>query len=157
MDPKQDLKVAHRWFAIETNNQSWDLIEAETHREEDLAALIHIAHVSYWHWLHAGNEVNRLRALPILVFAYAMNKVPSLAVQYANDCVKLMKEVPADELSVFDTAVTFGAAAFAFQVANQKDEAKSYCEQAVHSAEMLEAEDRAVFDGLFAKRLKLTD
>ncbi len=44
--PKFDPIEAHRWFAVEINNQAWDLLESDTRTEEDDELLRNTAHAA---------------------------------------------------------------------------------------------------------------
>ena len=53
-----DLAQAHRWFAIEFNNQAWDLVEKVNRTADETQQMIHAAHASILHWQSAGNALN---------------------------------------------------------------------------------------------------
>ena len=40
---------AHRWFAVEMNNQAWDLLESDSRTDQDNEVLRNTAHAAWRH------------------------------------------------------------------------------------------------------------
>ena len=69
--PPFDLAQAHRWFAIECNNEAWDLVEKADRAPPETQRMISAAHAAALHWGAVGNALNRLRAENLLAAVYS--------------------------------------------------------------------------------------
>ena len=49
---------AHRWFAVEMNNQAWDLLESDSRTDQDNEVLRNTAHAAWRHWWEVGTPTN---------------------------------------------------------------------------------------------------
>src|SRR5687767_5369582 len=130
-EPPFDVQRAHRWFAVECNNLGWDLVESpgRPRKPEQTDRMIHAAHAACFHWLHAGTPLNHLRALCLLVTAYAAAGRAGEAVRHAEACLALvgqLTEPPTD----FDLATAHGCAANAFALAGRHDDARQQYDRA---------------------------
>jgi|SaaInlStandDraft_1057018.scaffolds.fasta_scaffold29431_2 hypothetical protein len=148
-----DLLKANRWFAIECNNQAWDLVEAEERSDDQLEKMLHIAHTARYHWQHAGTEINWLRAEVLLSTAYSVAKRAENALVYAESASQLLGQ--AKEVTSFDQASVSGAHAFALSVANNSAEAKEMHGKFVHDLSMVEeAEELKLLEKLYGSCLE---
>lgn len=145
-DAPFDVAKAHRWFAVELNNQAWDLVEAESRTAEQVDAMIHAAHAACYHWRQAGNPLNDQRALCLLANAYNVAGDYAAATRYARQCVELSGQ-NAEVETPFDRATAFECLARALACAGQTDEARQIKQLAREAAERIaEADDRQAFD-----------
>ncbi len=148
-EPPFDLPQAHKFFAIDFNNQTWDIIEAESPTDEQLADLIHLAHASTHHWLQVGNALNRLRALCLLATAYIKVDDPHNALHYAKACVALTESL-GDEPTPFDRASAYGCLAKANRLAENADAADAALAKTKEVVESFEhADDKVVIETLY--------
>lgn len=143
-----DLAKAHRWFAVECNNQAWDLYELPQRTAAENERMIHAAHAACFHWLHAGDDLHHLRAQCLLSSAYAAAGLGKAAVRHAQRCLQL-SHTAGDRQTPFDRATAHGCAAVAYALAGQPAEAGDQRSLAEEAAGQLSADDRGVFDGLF--------
>jgi hypothetical protein len=148
MTPPFDLAQAHRWFAIECNNQAWDLVEKFSRTADETQQMIHAAHASVLHWQAAGNALNRQRGENLLATVYAAAGVPKAAVWHAERCL-LLSVQNAKEETPFDRATALGCAAKAHALAGDVAQADRLRTLAKAAAEALDAEDRGVFEKLY--------
>ncbi len=74
----------HRFFAIDCNNEAWQLAESPTVRDRK-RELLDLAHASVYHWTKVGTELNKIRGYELLAFAHARCGHPSTALEYIND------------------------------------------------------------------------
>lgn len=74
----------HRFFGASANNDAWTLAELPA-AELDAHALLDAAHAAAWHWRHAGNELNRMRATMLLALAHARAGLGATALAYADE------------------------------------------------------------------------
>lgn len=147
-DAPFDLAKAHRWFAVECNNQAWDLIEKPSRTADETQQMIHLAHASVWHWQAAGNALNRQRGENLLATVYAAAGDGSAAVKHAERCLSLSVE-NAKEESPFDRATALGCAARAHALAGDTAQADRLRTLAKAAAAVLDDDDRAVFEKLY--------
>lgn len=122
--PPFDIKIAHRWFAVELNNLAWDLAEAGQRSPADTERMIHAAHGACFHWLQVGDLLNHLRAQCLLANAYARAGLAEPVIRHAERCVALSTEAGKQQ-TAFDRATAHGCAALAYAVAGQIDKARA--------------------------------
>lgn len=82
MEP-EEVRKAHRYFAIECNNKAWSLVEAPdaTARREEL---LNLAHASAMHWQAIGSDLEKMRATMLLANVHAALGLGPSAMTYAN-------------------------------------------------------------------------
>lgn len=113
-----DVDRAHRWFAVELNNLSWDIVEADKRTPDEIERMIHAAHGACFHWLYAGDLINHLRAQSLLASAYITAGYEEAACRHAEKCLALSHEA-GDSQTSFDRASAHGGAALAYRLAQQ--------------------------------------
>jgi len=144
-----DLNATHRWFAIELNNRAWDLVEAAGRTPEETERMIQAAHAACWHWLQIGQPINHLRAEVLLATAYVKAGLAEGAVRYAEKCLELSQQL-SDAQTPFDRATVYGAAALAYRLADQLDQAQRRADQLHAIARDIESdEERALLAKLY--------
>ena len=139
----------HRFFAIECNNRAWELAVRDRTALED-TELLSTAHSSAWHWTHAGNELNHMRATMLLAEVHALLNLGETAMAYAGqmrDYFVGKADTPDWELA-FTHAIHSHAAASAGQP--QAHEA-SYAEARATIAAIASEEDRNVVLATFER------
>ena len=149
-EPPFDIAKAHRWFAIEFNNQAWDLIEKPSRTPDQTQQMIHVAHAALLHWQAAGTALNAERAECLLATAYAACGDSAAAVRHAERCLSLSVQNAAEE-TPFDRASALGCAANAHRLAMNVAQAERLRTLSEPAAAALDADDRQVFDKLYAK------
>jgi hypothetical protein len=147
--PPFDLAQAHRWFAVECNNQAWDLVEKPSRTSDEVQQMIHLAHASVWHWQEVGTALNRQRGENLLATAYAVAGDAAAAVKHAERCLSLSVQ-NAKEETPFDRATALGCAARAHALAGDGAQAERLRTLAQTAAAALDDEDREVFEKLYA-------
>ena len=147
--PPFDLKTAHRWFAVELNNQAWDLVEAAERSPADVERMIHAAHGACFHWLQVGDLLNHLRAQCLLATVYVRAGVAEAAVRHAERCLALSREA-GEQQTAFDRATAHGCASTAYAAAGRMDEARAQHQLArTATAGFSDPEDLPVFQRLY--------
>lgn len=140
-----DLRKWHRWFAVECNNNAWDVAEACTGSPDDLEAMVRCAFASAWHWQQVGEPVNLLRADHLLAWVHAVADRADNAKRYTRSAQAQLEEgIPGvqdwdrlfHQLVVARTHLTLG----------HSDDADAALIAADAMAESLEERDRAVYD-----------
>jgi hypothetical protein len=142
-EPSFDVPRAHRWFAVECNNQAWEIVEGSDRSPEALERLLHLAHAACLHWSAVGTPLNRQRALDLLAHAYAIAGQGQLALRFARQALALSEENAAEQ-TPFDRAQACATMAVALRTAGQSEEAEAWKHKALAAAEELDAEEREV-------------
>ena len=131
-EPPFDRAKAHRWFAVELNNLSWDLVEMTRRTADQQQLMIHASHAACYHWLQAGDAVNHQRALHLLASAYTRARRPMPAIEHAVQCFEL-SAANGERQSPFDRACALECLARAHACAGHGDEARMYRKMAIEA------------------------
>lgn len=145
--PPIDVDKAHRWFAIELNNTTWDLLDSpDDLSPDDKERLIHQAHASVYHWMHAGNVANRARGENLVAYAYAHIGIGEAAVRHARRCVELV-EANSGETEDWDLAFAYDCLARATAANGDLEAAKSFKQRARELGDLIAGEEeKKMFD-----------
>ncbi|MCI0555629.1 MAG: hypothetical protein L0287_32185 [Anaerolineae bacterium] len=54
-----DLTAAHKFFAADNFNKTWEYIERQHRSQEDDLNMLHAAIASLWHWSQRGDATNQ--------------------------------------------------------------------------------------------------
>jgi ATP/maltotriose-dependent transcriptional regulator MalT len=115
-DPTFDEKAAHRHFAMSCFNRAWDYLDLPRRDDRQVEEMLHVAHASYWHWLHVPEQTptNLSIGLWQLARVYAVAGRADDARRWALRCRELGE---AEALEPFYRAYAHEAAARAERVA----------------------------------------
>ena len=130
----------HRALGVDLYNQTWELLEAGAAPD----VVVHTAHASAYHWLHAAGvtAANRARSHWLCSHAYAMLGRAEPALHHAERCLALVEGSPA-EMAEFDLPSAYEALARAHAVAGNAVEARRFLELGrAEAAKLADAEDR---------------
>jgi hypothetical protein len=112
----------NRWFAVELNNGTWDLIDnglsEQSPRAEQEQAL-YAAYASTYHWMLAGTVANQGRGEHLIATVAVVTGLLDEAGRHADRCAELIAEHPA-AFADWDRAF---AAEVAARVASRKGSA----------------------------------
>jgi hypothetical protein len=113
--------VNHRQLGVDLYNDVWRLLES---RDDD-DRLVHQAHASAHHWLHAPEcePKNRARSEWLCSRVYAVLGRAEPALHHAGRCLEICEEAP-DNVEDWDLAFAYEALARANRVAGNEDEAR---------------------------------
>lgn len=144
-EPPFDVQKAHRWFAVELNNQAWDLLEKKDRTPEETERMVHSAHASCLHWLADGTLLNHQRAQHLLASVYSAAGDGASALRHAKRC-KELSGANGDSQTNFDRACVSECIARGLACAGELDEARRLKQEAGRMGEQIESsEDRAIF------------
>ena len=145
-----DQFAAHRWFAIEFNNEAWSIVEAAEGSPDEMERLVHLAHAACLHWAAVGTLLNRQRAFDLLAHAYAMAGNADQSVKYAERARQL-SERHGNEQMPFDRAEALATMSVALRAAGRLKEADDWRAKAIEAATRLDDDDRAVIERLMGR------
>ena len=136
----------HRWFAVELNNGTWDLLEAglsEASPREEREQALYAAYASTYHWMQAGTVANHGRGEHLIAsVAVAIGQLDTAA-RHAARQAELIAAHPA---AFADWDVAFSAEVLARVAARAGDaDAAELKERASRLAEAVaDEEDRRI-------------
>ena len=59
---EEEIERMHRYFAVECNNNAWELAELAERTDEQKEEMVRLAEVAAWHWSKVGTPINSVRA-----------------------------------------------------------------------------------------------
>ncbi|MGC9332725.1 MAG: hypothetical protein ACP5JJ_01140 [Anaerolineae bacterium] len=138
---------AHRYFAIQFNGETWNLLEkAERTKMED-ERMVYAAFASCRHWLEAGTGVHHQRAEWLIARVYATLGLGQAALRHAARCLELTEQ-HAGEMEDFDRAYAYEALARANAIAGNPAEARQYLARAEEAGAVIaDEQSKKIFEG----------
>jgi hypothetical protein len=147
-----DERELHRWFGVELNNGTWDLIENVVTPESpagDREQTLYGAYAALYHWAQVGTVANQCRGEYLIHAAAVAVGRPELALHHALRCAEHAAVRP-DLMTPFDLAGSAEALARGYAAAGDLDTAATHLARARELAAALDDGDRAYFDTRFA-------
>jgi hypothetical protein len=135
--PNFDVSQAHRWFAIDCNNQAWDILDGTDRSQDAISRLLNLAHAACCHWFAIGMPINRQRALDLLSWSYVAAGQGDLALRFARQAFELSEQLR-DEQTQFDRTQTLGTMAMALSAAGLHGESAQWMQKALDASTKLE-------------------
>jgi hypothetical protein len=137
----------HRRLGVELYNGTWALIVREERTSDENDEMLHRAHASAYHWLHAPHTAaNRARSHWLCSRVHAITGQPEGALHHAQRCLALVEGAPA-EMEDWDLAGAYEALARAHLAADELAEARRFVELArAETATIANPEDRKHID-----------
>jgi len=130
-----------RSMAAALFNHTWKLLEKPDRSVEEDDEMLHAAHASAYHWLHAGGTAaNRARSEWQCSRVYAVLGRGEPAVHHARRCLELC-EAHADEMDEFDLPFAYEAMARAHCTAGELDAAHEWLGRARDAGRQIADED----------------
>ncbi len=141
----------HLKFAKKINGEVWSLLEKPTRSRDEDERMVHAAHASLYHWLHAGTGVHRQRGEWLIARVYTVLGDRPAAERHTRRCLELT-EAHAAELQDFDLAFAYELAARTAALGGDRARAAEFIEKARHAGTAIaDPEDRKIFfDDFFA-------
>jgi hypothetical protein len=138
---------AHRYFAIQFNGETWNLLEKANRTKEEDERMVCAAFASCRHWLEAGTGVHHQRGEWLIARVNAVLGRGEPALRHAQRCLELTEQ-HAGEMQDFDWAYAYEAVARANAVAGNPVEAGKYLALAEEAGAAIEDEqNKGIFDG----------
>jgi DNA-binding transcriptional MerR regulator len=127
-----------RKLAVELFNGVWRLMESEDRTVEEDDRMLHMAHASRYHWGQVGTAENLSRGEWQCSRVYAVLGRAEPALHHARRDLEICR---ANGLGDWDLAFAYEALARASAVAGDKEQARSWTEQALAAAEDIAEDD----------------
>jgi hypothetical protein len=134
----------HRRLGAELFNSTWDLVDRNDRTVDEDDEMVHRAHASAYHWLHAEGvtAANRARSHWLCSHVHSLAGRPESALHHAERCLALVQGSPT-EMKDFDLPGAYEALARAHAVAGDSAEARRFLELGrAETAKIADPEDR---------------
>lgn len=148
------LTRMHRWFAIECNNDAWDLNDQDPLSDEDQRLLLATAYASAYHWHRIGQPINRVRADMLLARVHVRTNDSARALAYAKAAVKGLDD---PDSTNWDRAFGHVVLAQAAVLHHRTDQARTACETALALTRKLEGEERSDLEAEVARTSRMLE
>lgn len=129
---QEEQTKAHRHFSVACFNAIWDLMDKEQRLPDDVEQMIHLAHVSFWHWMQCS-EVDATKISVgywMLSRVYAVAKQSNQALIYAEKCLDISRE---KQLEPFYLAYAYEALARASSMRSEQEKTKTYLQKGMEA------------------------
>ena len=142
--PSEDeIKRWHRWFAVECNNHSWDLVELVERTVDQDREMKAAAFAAAYHWSKIGTPVNDARAEVTIAHILSALNEGEQALVHARNSLEYFQANPAED---WDIAFAWMEVAFAAGVAGQTEIQRTAYRKAHELGQNIhEDEDKRVF------------
>jgi DNA-binding transcriptional MerR regulator len=127
-----------RRTAVDLFNGVWRLLEKEDRSVEDDDRMLHMAHASRYHWGQIGAPVNLSRGEWQCSRVYSVLGRAEPALYHARRGLEICR---AHSIGDWDLAYAYESLARAHAVARDKDQARTWTEQALAAAEDIAADE----------------
>jgi hypothetical protein len=139
----------HRWFAVEFNNEVWDLLDAGVglaSPEADRDLVLYGAYASARHWAECGGPAQQARAEHLVARAELAVGDPAVALRHARRCLELVLASP-DAVSDWDAPFAHEALARALAGTGDAEQAGRQRELAMElTKRVADRQDREVLE-----------
>jgi hypothetical protein len=139
----------HRWFAVQCNNRTWDLIAKPDRSPQEDREMLEGAYASAFHWSKIGTPLHAARADLALAHVHAALGQGQQSLFHAQRCLSFFEAGQGE-----DWDLAFAHAAMAHAAAAARDaalHAKHYAAAKDRGAHIKNPEDRRVFEEEFAR------
>lgn len=148
---RKQERALHRQFAVQFNNEAWDLIDGGASAQEgtvpspaDKDAAVYSAYAAARHWAEAGTVVNRARGEHLIARAAVAAGLAGTALRHARKCLALVQENP-DQMADWDAPFAHEALARALAATGDVQAAREHRAIATRLAgQVAEPRDRQV-------------
>ncbi|WP_410784678.1 hypothetical protein [Kribbella sp. C-35] len=143
----------HRYFGVELNNETWDLLEQidESSPLLDQERLLYGAYAACLHWLEAGNEANHARGEHLIARVALRIGRTEIGLQHARRCLELVQAFP-EQMADWDEPFAREALARALAATGEPAAARAELDRARELTERVAEEgDRKVLEEELAK------
>jgi hypothetical protein len=143
----------HLQMAAQSFNKTWDYLEMKRRTAKDEEMMLHLAHVSRYHWSLVGKPRNQAVGDWQTSRVYAALREPALSLQFAKSSLEIAKKNKLSDVS----SNAHEAMARAHAIAGNKKLARDHLNAARETLESLEIdnEDRKIYLGQILETEKM--
>jgi len=142
-ETKYSEKEAHKKFAVDCFNLTWNLLDKKDRTVEEIDEMIHTAHASRFHWGEIGTPLEFERGEWQISRVYSVLKRSEPALYHAKRCLEICRK---NNIGDFDIAFAYEAMARAYAVASDKTGCDKHLQLAKEAGEMIKKkEDKDYF------------
>lgn len=139
----------HRRFAIQCNNNSWDLASKTERTPVEDRDMLYMAYASAYHWSKIGKPINNARAELTIAHMHALLGHAELSLEYAQQCLTFCEN---NESMDWDLAFAHAEVAHAAALLGDASlHAEHYTEAQRRGNAIQGEEDRRIFLEEFAR------
>ena len=130
----------HRALAVDCFNSTWEYLDKPTRTPEEAEAMIHLAHVSFWHWTQVEDHTPQNLSVGLwqLSRVYAVAGLSERAIYFSDRCIQVSEE---NHLLPFYRGYAFEAMARAKAIVGEKADTTSFVDRARLLAQKVEEVD----------------
>jgi hypothetical protein len=141
--PDEEIAKWRKWFAMESNNRGWELVELAQRTPAEAEEMVNAAHASALLWSKIGTDVNTARAHLLLGLVHGLAGDAALALRYAQASLDYfaVRECPDWEIAFAHAAMACAAHAAGDQGLHERH----YREAAGQGEAIADPEDREIF------------
>lgn len=144
-EKKYSEKEAHKKFAVECFNLTWNLLGKKDRTVEEVDKMIHTAHASCYHWDEIGTPLEFERGEWQISRVYSVLGRGEPALYHAKRCLEICRK---NNIGDFDIAFSYEAMARAYSIAGNKTECEKHIQLAKEAGETIKKkEDKDYFLG----------
>jgi hypothetical protein len=144
----------HHWFAVEFNNEVWDLLDAgvdASSPDPDRDLVLYGAYAAARHWAECGGPAQHARAEHLVARAAVAVGEAAVGLRHARRCLELVRTRP-EEMADWDAPFAHEALARALAATGERGEASRHRELAVElTARVEDPLDREVLEAALAR------
>lgn len=128
----EEQKKMHKKLAVDSFNNTWDLINKTDRTEAEEREMIHTAHASLYHWMQIGTPLEFARGEWQISRVYSVLEMGESALLHGMASLDLCS---ANDIEDFDLAFGYEAVARAFDVLGFDEKVDEYKDLALKAAE----------------------
>ena len=93
-EPDFDVQAAHRYFAVECFNKTWDLIDKKDRTPQEDTRMLQLSLTSLWHWTERIDctPENHSVGLWQVSRVFALLGQTENALQFAQECLEISRD-----------------------------------------------------------------
>lgn len=107
-----EINIWHKYFAVECNNRTWELIEKPERTAAEGREMIFAAYAAAFHWSKVGTPINHARAEIAIAHAYSLPDGGARAIYYAQSALAFFQSGQGEDWDLAFAHLEVALAAF---------------------------------------------
>ncbi|MFJ7727627.1 hypothetical protein ACIQXV_15865 [Neobacillus sp. NPDC097160] len=130
---------SHKQMAVNCFNAVWDFLDLPERTKEEEEKMLHLAHVSFWHWTQVEEHTTKNLSIGYwqLSRVYAITELGERSHYYANRCLEVSKD---NNIEPFYIGYAYEALSRANTLLGRYDLSKIHSEHAIEYAQKVKDE-----------------